>query len=200
MSSRDYIRSVVSANTSLNGQRLGDEVYNPTSNRLFKTLPVGGTQVTNVEVLLNGPALASSNISVNNLTVGGDLPVGGNITVGPTTFNKNGTITNYGITSNVLGSVSGSTTIDLTRGNYVFATATGIITWTFSNAVSSPNACGFILELVNGGSFTQNWPVGTRWPSGFAPALTASGTDILTFLTDDGGVNWRGVVSMSDSR
>ena len=52
MSSRDYIRNVVSANTSINGQKVGDEVYDPTSNRLFKTVPIGGTQVTNAEVLL----------------------------------------------------------------------------------------------------------------------------------------------------
>ena len=69
MSSRDYIRSVVSANTSINGQRLGDEVYDPTSNRLFKTVPIGGTQVTNAEVLLNGPALANTSISVGRINL-----------------------------------------------------------------------------------------------------------------------------------
>jgi len=188
MSSRDYIKHVVSANTSLNGQRLGDEVYNPITNQLFKTVPVNGTQVTNSEVLLNNAALANNSISV------------GNLTIGPTRFNKNGTITNYGITTNVLGSVSGNTTIDLTLGNYVIANTTGITTWTFANPVPPPNACGFILELANGGSSTQNWPSGTRWPAGTAPALTSSGTDVLTFITDDGGVNWRGVASMLDSK
>ena len=188
MSSRDYIRHVVSANTSINGQRLGDEVYDPTSNRLFKTVPINGTQVTNSEVLLNGPGLANSSISV------------GNLTIGPTRFNNNGTITNYGITTNVLGSVSGNTTINLQLGNYVTANVTGITTWTFSNPVPPPNACGFILELANGGSATQNWPSGIRWPSGTAPTLTSSGTDVLTFITDDGGLNWRGVASMVDSK
>ena len=69
MSSRDYIRNVVSANTSINGQRVGDEVYDPTSNRLFKTVPIGGTQVTNAEVLLNGPALANTSISVGRINL-----------------------------------------------------------------------------------------------------------------------------------
>ena len=91
MSSRDYIRSVVSANTSINGQRLGDEVFDPTSNRLFKTLPIGGTQTTNAEVLLNGPALANTSISVgrinltsyatSNSTNTGSLVVGGGVGV-----------------------------------------------------------------------------------------------------------------------
>ena len=188
MSSRDYIRHVVSANTSLNGQRLGDEVFDPISDRLFKTVVIDGSRVANIEVLLNGPGLANSSISV------------GNIAVGPTSFNKNGTITNYGITTNVLGSISGNTTIDLRLGNYVIANTTGITTWTFSNPVPPPNACGFILELANGGSATQNWPSGTRWPGGVAPNLTSSGTDVLVFITDDGGVSYRGVASMLDSK
>ncbi len=91
MSSRDYIRSVVSANTSINGQRLGDEVFDPTSNRLFKTLPIGGTQTTNAEVLLNGPALATTTLTVgrinlatyttSNSTNTGTLVVGGGVGV-----------------------------------------------------------------------------------------------------------------------
>ena len=190
MSSRDYIKHVVSANTSLNGQRLGDEVYNPITNQLFKTVPVNGTQVTNSEVLLNNAALANNSISV------------GNLTIGPTRFNKNGTITNYGITANDLGLVGdgSGTTIDLTLGNYVIANTGFTTNWTFSNPVPPPNACGFILELKNGGSKTQNWPATGRWPGGIAPALTSSGTDILVFITDDGGVNWRGVASMLDSK
>jgi hypothetical protein len=69
MSSRDYIKHVVSSNTSINGQRVGDEVFDPTSNRLYKTVPVGGTQVTNSEVLLNGPALANTNITVGRINL-----------------------------------------------------------------------------------------------------------------------------------
>jgi hypothetical protein len=59
------------------------------------------------------------------------------------------TITNYGITTNALGAVSGNVTINLILGNFVTANATGSITWTFSNPVTAPNACGFILELEN---------------------------------------------------
>jgi len=73
MSSRDYIRNVVSANTSINGQRLGDEVYDPTTNKLYKTVPIGGTQVTNSEVLLNGPALATTSLSVGRISLGANL-------------------------------------------------------------------------------------------------------------------------------
>ena len=99
MSSRDYIRHVVSANTSINGQRLGDEVYDPTSNRLFKTLPIGGTQVTNAEVLLNGPALATTTLSIgeinaNNTTINNTLTVNNNLKVNNTISFSNSTTTN----------------------------------------------------------------------------------------------------------
>ncbi len=115
-------------------------------------------------------------------------------------INSNRTITNYGITTNVLNSGSGSRTINLTLGNFVTATVAGATTWIFSNPLPSPNACGFVLELTNGGSATQTWPVTVRWPGGTAPTLTSSGVDVLAFITDDGGTNWRGVASMLDSK
>ena len=91
MSSRDYIKHVVSSNTSINGQKIGDEVFDPTTNRLYKSLVVNGTQVTNAEVLLNGPALANTSIAVGkinlstyattNSTNTGTLVVGGGVGV-----------------------------------------------------------------------------------------------------------------------
>lgn len=106
----------------------------------------------------------------------------------------------YALAHNVLGSVTGSVLIDLTLGNFVSATLIGNVTWTFTNPVASPNVSGFSLELVNGGAYTITWPSSVRWPGGTAPSLTVSGVDILTFVTDDGGTNWRGAVSMLDSK
>lgn len=111
----------------------------------------------------------------------------------------NRNITNYAVTKNALGSISGNQTIDLTLGNFVTATATGSITWTFSNP-SALHASGFVLELTNGGSAAQIWPTSIRWPGGIAPTLTTSGVDVLVFVTDDAGSNWRGVASMLDSK
>jgi hypothetical protein len=110
------------------------------------------------------------------------------------------TVVNYGLKHNALGSGSGTRDINLQSGNYISATITGATTFTFSNPLASPNACGFILELTDGGSATVNWPASVRWPCGTAPTLTASGVDMLVFITDDGGTNWRGRVSMFDSK
>jgi hypothetical protein len=140
--------------------------------------------------------LTSTSTTTGALVVTGGVGVRGNLYVGGT---FTGQILGYSLKTNARGSISGSQTIDLTLGNYVTATATGIITWTFSNPTASPNASGFILELTNGGAFTQNWP-SVKWPGGTAPTLTASGVDVLAFITDDAGTNWRGVASMLDSK
>ena len=98
----------------------------------------------------------------------------------------------YGEVTNAIGNATGSKTIDLTLGNSVTATTTGATTWTFSNPTASDELCGFVLKLVNGGSATQTWPASVDWPSATAPTLTTSGTDVLVFITCDGGTTWYG--------
>lgn len=89
--------------------------------------------------------------------------------------------------------------IDCSLGNYFTKTATGALTWTFTNVPSS-RAFTVILELTNGGIGTQTWPTSVDWPGGTAPTLTASGVDLLGFVTDDGGTTWRGVMLQKDSK
>ena len=89
--------------------------------------------------------------------------------------------------------------IDCSAGNYFTKTASGALTWTVTN-VPSAKAYSFILELTNGGTGTQTWFSGVKWPAGTAPTLTASGVDVLGFITDDGGTTWRGVQLMKDSK
>lgn len=92
-----------------------------------------------------------------------------------------------------------ASSIDCSAGNYFTKTASGALTWTVSNVPSS-KAYSFILELTNGGTGTQTWFSGIKWPGGTAPTLVASGVDVLGFITDDGGTTWRGVQLMKDSK
>lgn len=114
-----------------------------------------------------------------------------------------GTVTTA--TADLLGSVRqnvvavGASAIDCSAGNVFTKTATGALTWTFTNVPSS-RAVVVILELTNGGTGTQTWPAAVKWPAGTAPTLTASGVDVLGFITDDGGTTWRGVQLMKDSK
>ena len=105
----------------------------------------------------------------------------------------------YGEGTNALGSVSGSTAIDLTAGNSVSATIGGTTTFTFSNPTASDEQCGFVLYLTNAGSATVNWPGSVDWAGGTAPSsLTTSGKDILCFTTIDGGTTWYGFTAGLD--
>ncbi len=110
----------------------------------------------------------------------------------------------YALTAVIKGSVSATTTLDMTEGNFFTALIAGSTTFVFANppvsAANGPAAGGFVLELQNGASATITWPTAVDWPGGVAPALTATGYDVLVFITDDGGTVWRGVLSMKDSK
>ena len=108
----------------------------------------------------------------------------------------------YGEVTNAIGSTGGGTQdINLTLGNSVSATVdTSANTFTFSNPTASDEMSGFVLTLVNGGSQTVNWPASVDWAGGTAPTLTASGTDVLTFFTINGGSLYPGVASSLDSK
>ena len=85
-------------------------------------------------------------------------------------------------------------------GNVVTGTVdTGETTFTFSNPSASGTACSFTLILTNGGSQTVNWPASVDWPGGAAPSLTASGVDVISFYTTDGGTTWYGVSALNFS-
>ena len=99
---------------------------------------------------------------------------------------------------NARGSISGAQTIDLELGNVVTATITAATTFTFSNPPTTGRAGGFVLVLTNGGAGTITWPTAAKWAAGTAPTLTASGTDIISFISKDAGTLWYGIVSGKD--
>ena len=74
-------------------------------------------------------------------------------------------------------------------------TMSGNTTFTFSGA-SSGYSQGFILQLTgNGGTVT--YPNTVRFAGGTAPDAPASGeTDVLVFVTRDGGSNWYGALAI----
>jgi hypothetical protein len=72
---------------------------------------------------------------------------------------------------------------------------------TLNNVPASPKVFSFNLQFIYNSdtSYTVNW-TGTgnyRWSSGIAPTLTClnNKSDLFTFLTYDGGVNWFAFVS-----
>jgi hypothetical protein len=107
--------------------------------------------------------------------------------------------TSIGLTHNAIGNIGTNTTIDLSSGGYVSATITGNLTFTFSNPAASPNGCRFVLVLTNGGAHTITWPGSVTWAGATAPTLSASGVDVLQFVTGNGGTNWYGWVERDET-
>ena len=107
-----------------------------------------------------------------------------------------------GIVTNAIGSIGGGAqAIDLSLGNSVSATVdTGTTTFTFTNPTAADECNIWSLILTNGGSQTVNYPSSVDWEGGTVPTLTASGVDILVFLTIDAGTTWHGQVYSSDSK
>lgn len=99
------------------------------------------------------------------------------------------------------GSISGSTTLDLSAAQYFIFTVNGVLTLTsFSNPPPAGLAAGIILRVTNGGAFAVTWPSTVRWVAATPPTMTVAGIDMLAFITDDGGTTWRGLVLGKDIR
>lgn len=179
--------------------------------------PSGYTSNTGTVTSVSGTGTVSGLTLTGTVTGSGSLTLGGTLsltsgdvttalgytpasTASPT---FTGTVTTA--TVDLLGSVRSNITtvsasaVDCSAGNYFIKTATGALTWTVTNVPAS-RAYSFILELTNGGTGTQTWFSGIKWPGGTAPTLTTSGVDVLGFITDDGGTTWRGVQLMKDSK
>jgi len=90
--------------------------------------------------------------------------------------------------------------VDLSLGNVQTYTLSGNQTLTFTNPPATGSAGSFTLIVTNGASATLTWPGSVDWAGGTAPTLTASGIDILTFTTIDGGTIWYGFLAGADMK
>ena len=84
----------------------------------------------------------------------------------------------------------GANDINLASGNLFTKTISGATTLTVSNVPTTGNVGYMILELTNAGSAAITWFSGVKWAGGTAPTLTASGKDIISMYTHDGGAVW----------
>lgn len=90
-----------------------------------------------------------------------------------TVLNQRGTVVN--LSGTVINGAQGSTFKKTITANTAF---------TFSGLAGDQLVA---LILVNGGSKTVTWPAAVKWPDGVKPTLSASGVDIITFFSPDGG-------------
>lgn len=93
-----------------------------------------------------------------------------------------------------------ASTIDVNNGAVFVKTITGVTTFTVVNVPAAGTVASFLVDLTNGGAFTVNWWAGVKWAGGTAPTLTASGRDLLGFMTHDGGTTWTGMMLAEDAQ
>jgi hypothetical protein len=148
-----------------------------------------GTLNQNTLVVTGSRVGIRKNIPTADLDVSGSVVITGSLSTD-----------RYNLSITALGNASGSMSINLGTANYFTATSTNTTNWSIINTPSN-RAVGFILAIVSGGAVANTWPASVQWPNGSPPVLTPSGgLDVLTFITDNSGTNWRGVLSIINSK
>jgi hypothetical protein len=168
----------------------GDTISPPV---LIATTATVGTLKATSTATFDSAVIMSSTLSVANTATVGVVQMADNNLIRPK-------LLDYAVKGSALGNTSTLATFDLETANFFSATSTGATTWAFSNPIASGDFCGFVAELANGGAHPQYWPAAVDWPGGAAPALTASGKDILVFVTRDAGTTWHGMAASIDSK
>ena len=114
-----------------------------------------------------------------------------------TAFTDSGIFISDGSLAEDYDALSGTTpTCNVDNGGMFSLTTSGNTTFTFSGA-SSGYVQGFTLQLTAGGTHTITYPNSVDFAGGSAPDAPASGeTDILVFITRDGGTTWYGALAI----
>jgi hypothetical protein len=155
---------------------------------------LSGASVTGTATFNSGVVMSStlSNVNVSNAST---FNAAVNFTDNDVQRPK---LLDYAIKGSALGNTGTAATVNFESANFFSATSTAATTWAFTNPVASGDFCGFVLELTNGGAYTQAWPAAVDWPGGTAPTLTASGKDQLVFTTRDAGTTYFGFAAGLD--
>jgi len=100
----------------------------------------------------------------------------------------------YSETVNAIGTITDDRTIAHDDGNVQTVTVGGDCEIDFDTWPASGKSGTVTLIITNGGAHTTTWHSSVKWPGDNAPALTASGVDILSFMSIDAGTTVYGFV------
>jgi len=106
----------------------------------------------------------------------------------------------YAETLLTIGASGANASLDLSAAREFAITLTASpVTIAFANAPSTPNvrlAFAVAVSQDGAGARTVNWPASVSWGAAGAPTLSTVGgrTDIVGFLSDNGGATWRGLL------
>lgn len=112
-------------------------------------------------------------------------------------FSKSGGTLSGSVQENMVTLSGAAPTIDLSQANTFAITVTenaDLSAVVFTGR--GPFELGALI-LTNGGNFEVTWPASFKWADGVPPALTADGSDVITFFTTDGGTTVFAMQSMA---
>jgi len=165
------------------------------------TTIAGTLNVTGVTTLTAAPVLssttasqalftdASKNVVSKAVTGTGDVVLkdspsfSGMVTIPTATVSGAITAKNYVTTVPAATTAAATTSIDFSTGNiFKLSLGTNITTLSISNAVAGT----YLLEIIQGGTYTIAFPAAWKWSGGSAPTITATSgkTDIITIVYD----------------
>ncbi len=159
----------------------------------------GVTSTTAELNILDGVTATTAELNYNDITTLGTSQASKVVTAdanGDITLSEELKAKSYNETYVSL-SAAASVTIDCETGNVFALTTNQNTTFVFSNPPASGTAYGFTLKLTSGGSHTITYPNTVDFAGATAPDAPASGeTDVLVFITVDGGTNWYGALAI----
>ena len=82
--------------------------------------------------------------------------------------------------------------LDFSQANYWVCQCTGNLTFSFTNVPTDSDVISVVLQLHDAGHHILTFPSNVYWGGG-VPTFTANGSDLIGFITIDGGANWRGM-------
>ena len=144
-----------------------------------------------------GNPLTDGSISYSEVTGTPTLPTDFVSAANGGTFGGNTTVDGELIADSyneTYAALSGTTpAVNCEAGNVFALSTSGNTTFTFTNPPASGTAYGFTIKVTAGGTHTLTWPASVDWAGGSAPDAPASGeTNVLVFITHDGGTTWYG--------
>ena len=147
----------------------------------------------------DGPTGPTGSFDSSGVVVCAGVSANGGITVdGPSNFLDNDVsrpnLKDYSEDVNAIGTVNSNTAVNFENGNVQTVTIGGNCEFSFSNPPASGKAGTVTLLITNGGAHTTTFASAIKFPGGVAPSLTASGIDIVSFVTTDGGTNIYGFI------
>lgn len=155
MSTRNYTKHTVTSLPSTD-IKVGDEYYDPRTNKLYKRLAVNGTTVTDVEIIIANATPTFSN-TTGSLIVSGGIAVTGNVTL-QRLFFADGTSMNTAAS----GTGGGGASITWTRktANYTAVNGDRIIADTsggsFVITLPATPSLGDVIVIADGNNWQTN--------------------------------------------